>query len=167
MLTFRVVSRQLKAAVNHFQVAPLCENDRYFCGIKSTRTDYRTSMFSFRVVRQQNLDAVIRAFQRVPSGDEVDAGLPEVPGFHPKMGARSLGTLQAATLLVKQASEAWRAGSLFAVVTRRVPPWARGQQEREKYAMAVAFQDLSDLDVRLHTQVRANLRERARVRIRP
>lgn len=134
-------------------------------GIRSTRIDYRKSMFSFRVVRHHSLEGVVRAFQRVSEGDEVDAGLPEVSGFRPTMKARSLGTLQATTLVVKQPSAAWRTQSLFVVVTRRVPVWAREQQApTEKYAMAVAFQDLSEVEVRLHTQVREKLRARVRIR---
>lgn len=135
--------------------------------VRSTRIDYRASMFSFRLVRAKDLDAVVRAFKKAVPGEDVESGLPEMPGVRPSLRAGSRGTLQAATLQVKQTTASWREHRHFIVVTRRVPPWARGRAATERYALAVALEDRFGTDVRLHTQLRERLQQRARVRVQP
>lgn len=94
--------------------------------------------------------------------------MPDEPrGVAPGISIRSKSTLQRATWLVKQTNASWRTKPPYLVVTSRPPVWGRTLEgHSERYALVVVVEDLSDAQVRLHSQVRAILEQRMRLRNR-
>lgn len=135
--------------------------------VRRTRIDYLASEFSFRVVKHSDLDTVLRIFERSPPHVR-QAKLPSEPGeFLPGMSLRKGGTAQAATWEISSLDKRWIGQKLFVVVERSVPSWALGKVASEPYALVVAIEDRSDVEVKLYSQIRqqVQVRERARARV--
>jgi hypothetical protein len=124
--------------------------------VRRTRLDYRTSSFSFRVVRRKNLDDVVNTFKRMPLSEQ-EPMIKEAGEFLPCARRRGKGTVQAATWNITQVDKRWAGQKLFLVVSRSVPKWARDLTGQENYALTVAIEDLSEVDVHFYTQVRERL----------
>ncbi len=130
--------------------------------VRRTRLDYKEHALSFRVVRARNLDAVVRAYRRLRLG-ETEPALPEV-AFQPGPNRRGGGTVQRATRDLQQVNRDHREKGYFVVVTSTVPAWAPADQT-EPYALVVVVEDRSEAEVRLYSQIRAELQARARARL--
>ena len=142
--------RRIRAAVAH---TPM---------VRPGRADYRASRLEFRLVRATSVAAVVAVYAR----GSKDASLPEYGGGSPGPERRQGGTVQAATWELQRISPEAAAKALVLVVTRVVPEWAADMAPREKYAAVIAIEDRERVGVRLHTQMKASLRARARVRPR-
>ena len=64
-----------------------------------------------------------------------------------------------------QINQGFDAKPYFLVVTSSVPSWV-SSIEPEPYAVVVVIEDLSDVDVQLYAQVRLELENRIRTRVR-
>jgi hypothetical protein len=132
--------------------------------VRRTRLDYKGSEFSFRVVREKTAERVFELFKRAEPNRKQEKLKKEVGDFRPTSLLRSNGTTQAATWKIGQLNADWEQQKLFVVVTRSVPGWATEKVPVEPYALCVVLEDLSQGEVRLYTQIRERVRERARVR---
>lgn len=133
--------------------------------VRTTRFDYRGSRLSFRLVAARNLASVTRVFQRTPKDQRAEM-LPEFRKPNVGCATRDRGTVQAATYRVAQLSKADREEQLFVVVTRTVPAWASAKVPFEPYAVVVALEDRSEVQVQYYAQIR-EIQERQRGRVRP
>ena len=164
---------------NHFYEIPL--PDEFWAGRKrrrtvtvalaysppprTTRIDYCGVSIGFKLVVEESLDAVARAFsaevrrEDAPSVPERDAAR-EVSAT-----LRSKGTVQASTWTFNRPSAELMKKRMFVVVTRKDPTWgARVASVREGYSLAVKIDDREMLISNLYQQVREVLRVRARAR---
>ena len=134
--------------------------------VRRSRLEYRESALSFRIVRREKLDEVVRAFRQLKKGEQEPA-IGE-KGYFPGPNARNGGTVQCARKVYKAMDRRQRDRGLFVVVTRRLPGWmsSGGLEETEPYALAVVLEDLSGEEVQLYTQIRTTLRARERERAR-
>ncbi|HYO12681.1 MAG TPA: S8 family peptidase [Thermoanaerobaculia bacterium] len=125
--------------------------------VRRTRLEYRASNFQFKVVRQRSLSEVIQVFRRT-SPEQREEMIPEAGHFRPSGRSRGKGTVQAASWDVRQVDSRWQEQSLFLVVTRTVPNWARGLSDQERYAVVIVIEDRSTEQVRYYTQLQQRLR---------
>lgn len=137
----------------------------YTSMVRRTHLSYRANKLSFRVVRANNLDEVVKVFRtQDPKPEKREPMMPEVSGFRPTSTARSGGNNQAATWRIKQIDKRWNDRKLYVVVTHQPEPWAAGTIGRQRYALAVVLRDLSGIPVRLYSQLRAQMRVKPRAR---
>jgi hypothetical protein len=131
---------------------------------RSTRKTYKGSKISYKVVVESDLDTLSRRFSH---GSALD-NTPEWAGFSPGSQLRSKGTAMASAkkILTIPSNSPLRNGKrLFVVVTHQVEGWAEDLvDEQEPYSLVVALESQAREGVRLYTQLRTRLRQRARAR---
>lgn len=130
----------------------------YSPAVRTTRLAYRMTRLKYSLVASDNLDSVIRAFQR-----NRDQGMGERATARWISGdARNCGTLQVSRWSFRQRLQ----GSLYVVVTRQDAPWSTVANEPEPYGLCVAITDLQNAESRLYAQIQAILRARVEQRAR-
>ena len=131
---------------------------------RSTRKTYKGSKISYKVVVESDLDTLSRRFSH---GSALD-NTPEWAGFSPGSQLRSKGTAMASAkkiLTIPSNSPLRNGKGLFVVVTHQVEGWAEDLvDEQEPYSLVVALESQAREGVRLYTQLRTRLRQRARAR---
>lgn len=130
---------------------------------RSTRKKYKGSKIYFKVVLEDDVDQLVSRFQH---GSDLE-NIPEWSDLSPGSQIRSKGTAMAATrnlAVIGSNSPLLNGKRLFVVVTHQVEGWASELIGEEPYALAVAIEDASE-EVRLYTQLRTRLRQRARARV--
>ena len=131
--------------------------------VRSTRLEYKENALSFRIVRAASLDEVSEAYRKQDPKDRRDA-IGETD-FQPGPIRRAGGTVQCASRTLRVMSDVQRQKRYFAVVTHSVPDW--GQEIQEPYALVLALEGASEeVEVKLYSQVRAELEARVRERAR-
>jgi len=136
--------------------------------VRTTRIDYKGCKISFKVVEAESLDAVATSFNAATAHGDFE-GIPEFLPANRELSetARSKGTVQASTWVIKVVSEARRQKRLFVVVTRNDPPWGEAiTNEREEYSLVICLRDREAQNARLYTQIRTQLEARVRARVR-
>lgn len=131
---------------------------------RSTRKTYKGSKISFKIVSETDLDTLSNRFREGSNLDNIG----EWSGFVPGSQLRSRGTVLATTkeISVIPSHSPLRNGKrLFIVITHQVEGWAKDLvDDLESYALAVALESRGGEHVRLYTQLRTRLRQRARAR---
>lgn len=132
---------------------------------RSTRKTYKGSKISFKIVSEADLDTLSNRFREDSNLDNIG----EWPGFVPGSQMRSRGTALAASkeISVIPSNSPLRNGKrLFIVITHQVEGWSKDLvDDLESYALAVALESHGGENVRLYTQLRTRLRQRARARM--
>ena len=131
--------------------------------VRRTRLEYKESGLTFRVVKAKRVEEVAQAYRRLKK-DEKEDSIPE-KGFSPSPNFRSAGTVQCATREISQIDKRLQEKPYFVVVTNTVPDWSVSE-DPESYALVVVIEDLSEVEVKLYTQIQAQLEERVRARAR-
>lgn len=131
---------------------------------RSTRKAYKGSKISFKIVSENDLDTLSNRFREGSNLDNIG----EWSGFVPGSQLRSRGTALASSkkISVVPGNSPLRHGKrLFIVITHQVEGWAKDLvNEEEPYSLAVALESRGRENVRLYTQIRTRLRQRARAR---
>lgn len=137
----------------------------YYPPCRSTRKNYKGSKISFKVVVDDNVDTLAARFRE----DSELENIPEWGNLSPGKQLRSKGTVMAASATMKilpRTSVLLNGKHLFVVVTHQVEDWARDLvREAEPYALGIILEDRARQDVRLYTQLRVRLQQRARARV--
>ncbi len=118
--------------------------------VRRTRIEYKGSTINFKVVKAKNIDQVMRIFRRTKKDDRED-NLPEYNKFQTGGTSRGKGTAQASTWQIERIDARWNGNRLFVVVTRKVPPWAAGFVENERYALVMVVEDQNLATARRYT----------------
>ncbi|MBF0507610.1 MAG: S8 family peptidase [Deltaproteobacteria bacterium] len=131
---------------------------------RSTRKTYKGSKISFKIVEENDLGTLSQCFSAGSNLDNID----EWPGFRPGSKLRSKGTAMASSKMIKivpRTSPLRNGKHLFVVVTHQVEGWAKNMMnDQEPYALVVALESFGRENIRLYTQLRTRLRQRARAR---
>jgi hypothetical protein len=121
----------------------------------------------FRVVAAPDLNNVSTMFNKATEKNDYQ----NIPELHkPDISGRfrGKGTAQAATWRFSQFSSnsILKSNRLFIVVTRNDHPWGEVHSSTEEnYAIVACLRDRENAQARLYTQLRARLRQRARVKV--
>ncbi len=136
--------------------------------VRSTRIKYRATRIDFRLVTARNLAHITTMFNKATDKDDYE-NIPELKTATVGQQARSKGTVQADTWQFKQFNtiSKLRNEKLFVVVTRNDFPWGEAlSANQEDYSLVVSLRDRGNEEARLFTQIQAQLRARARPRVR-
>lgn len=131
---------------------------------RSTRKTYKGSKIGFKIVVENDLETLSRRFRE---GSDLD-NIAEWSGFVPGSQLRNKGTAMASSKkisAVNRKSPFHNGKRLFVVVTHQVEGWAVDLvNDQEPYSLAVALESRGRENVRLYSQLRTRLRQRARAR---
>jgi len=132
---------------------------------RSTRKAYKGSKIAFKVVVEDDVDTLAARFREGSALENIG----EWGNITPGSQLRGRGTAMAASKTIKvlpNNSPLLHGKRIFVIVTHQVEDWAKDLvQNQEQYALAVALEERVKNDVRLYTQLRARLRQRARARV--
>lgn len=140
----------------------------YSPSVRTTRIDYKACKLSFKVVEAESLDAVTTSFNAATAHGDYE-GIQEFLQANRGISetARSKGTVQASTWVIRVVNDTRRQKHLFVVVTRNDPPWGEPiSNENEEYSLVICLHDREAQNARLYTQIRTQLEARVRARIR-
>jgi len=135
--------------------------------VRSTRIAYKATRMDFRVVAAPDLNNVSTMFNKATEKNDYQ-NIPELrtPDINGRF--RGKGTAQAATWRFSQfnSNSILKSNRLFVVVTRNDHPWGEVHSSTEEnYAIVACLRDRENAQARLYTQLRARLRQRARVKV--
>lgn len=130
--------------------------------VRRTRIGYKASTVDFRIVQEASIERLVNVFRHAARNEREDI-IHEIDGCRPSRSVRNKGTVQAATVTIKQPSKKWKEQKLFLVVTRKVEPWALNEFDSEPYALVVVLSEDSNQNVQFYTQIREMLQVRVRL----
>jgi hypothetical protein len=130
--------------------------------VRHTRIDYLGHEMGFRLIRGKTLQEVVRAFRAAsPSASQGERiGPPYNCTTTPGPRRREGGTLQKGVFTVRQ--RAGQYGDTYFVVVTSRGKWLDEEDPPQRYSLVVSIDHQAEVD--LYTQIRARIRERARVR---
>lgn len=136
--------------------------------VRSTRIKYRATRIDFKLVYASDLEEVTTTFNKATSDDDYQ-NIDEVSNSMIGQTVRSKGTVQADVWQFKQFSKNSKLPSqkLFVVVTRNDFSWGENLcDSEEEYALVVSLRDTQSSEVRLYSQIKAQLKARLPVRVK-
>jgi len=133
----------------------------YCPDVRTTRLDYRAVKLWFTLVKSENLEKVVAAFER-----NREEGMSELrTNRWINSQVRRNGTLQVSRWTFKRNPDFKK---LFVVVTRQDSIWYQQSEIDEPYSLCIVIDDKEEIreEINLYAQLRAILKARARVRIK-
>ena len=131
----------------------------YNSSVRNTRINYRATRISFKFVKGESLEEVIKMFDKETEKEDYD----NIPEYGDKKNRnisntiRSKGTVQASTWSFVQPNPA----KFYVVVTRNDFSWAEQiAKVEEEYSIVIIIKDKEQIEPKLYTKISQRIRTR-------
>ncbi|MBE7413254.1 MAG: S8 family serine peptidase [Leptospiraceae bacterium] len=161
---------------NHFYEIPIPEdfflgNKRkrevtvtlsYHSSARNTRVNYRASRISFRLLRKNSMEEVVKMFNKATSKEDYE----NIPEYNQNRTIssklRDKGTVQSSTWELKQP----RNSNYYLVVTRNDFSWGEKiSKTEEEYSLAIVIKDKEAKEAKLYSQIKEKIVIREKIKL--
>ncbi len=129
----------------------------YNSSVRNTRINYRATRISFKFVKGESLEEVIRMFDKETEKEDYE-NIPEYSSNREITSKiRDKGTIQTSTWSFVQPNPS----KFYVVVTRNDFSWAAQiAKEEEEYSLVIIIKDKQQIEPKLYTKISQRIRAR-------